>query len=248
MQQESSIDKEELNKFNKTYSEWWDTNGEFKTLHQINPIRIEYIISKIKRHFGISGTKKHLLSGLSLLDVGSGGGLISVPMSQFGAKVTGLDANKHNVKAAEIHAKEHKLNINYLNTTIEQHIYSEEKYDIILCLEVMEHVAHPDDFIVNLSKLLNPGGLLIISTINRTVKSYLLAIVGAEYVLRWVPVKTHNYSKFIKPSELVRISQNTSLKIEELKGLIFSVLQQDWLLSDDIDVNYFAVFSMARAI
>jgi len=248
MTEKSSIDKEELNKFNKTYSEWWDNEGEFKTLHQINPIRIDYITSKIKQYFNISTAKKQLLNDFRLLDVGSGGGLISVPMYHLGAKVTGLDANEHNVKAAEFYAKEHKLNINYLNTTIELHVNSDNKYDIILCLEVLEHVANPSDFIANLSKLLAPGGLLIVSTINRTAKSYLLAIVGAEYVLRWVPVNTHNYSKFIKPSELVQMSRTTDLRIEELKGLVFSILQQEWILCDDIDVNYFAVFSKAKAI
>ena len=248
MTEKSSIDKEELNKFNKTYSEWWDKEGEFKTLHQINPIRIDYITSKIKQYFNISTAKKQLLNDFRLLDVGSGGGLISVPMYHLGAKVTGLDANEHNVKAAEFYAKEYKLNINYLNTTIELHVNSDNKYDIILCLEVLEHVANPSDFIANLSKLLAPGGLLIVSTINRTAKSYLLAIVGAEYVLRWVPVNTHNYSKFIKPSELVQMSRTTDLRIEELKGLVFSILQQEWILCDDIDVNYFAVFSKAKAI
>ena len=248
MTEKSSIDKEELNKFNKTYSEWWDNEGEFKTLHQINPIRIDYITSKIKQYFNISTAKKQLLNDFRLLDVGSGGGLISVPMYHLGAKVTGLDANEHNVKAAEFYTKEHKLNINYLNTTIELHVNSDNKYDIILCLEVLEHVANPSDFIANLSKLLAPGGLLIVSTINRTAKSYLLAIVGAEYVLRWVPVNTHNYSKFIKPSELVQMSRTTDLRIEELKGLVFSILQQEWILCDDIDVNYFAVFSKAKAI
>ncbi len=248
MAKKSSIDKEELNKFNKTHSEWWDKEGEFKTLHQMNPVRIAYITSKIKQHFNISDTEKQLLNGLNLLDVGSGGGLISVPMYQLGAKVTGLDANKHNVKAAKFYANQHKLDVSYLNTTIEQHVNSDKRYDIILCLEVLEHVANPSDFMVNLSKLLAAGGILITSTINRTAKSYLLAIVAAEYILRLVPVKTHNYTKFIKPSELVRMSQNTDLRIEELRGLFLSVFQQEWQLSDDIDVNYFAVFTKARAM
>ena len=239
----SSIDQEELNKFNKTHREWWDSEGEFKTLHQINPILVDYITAKIKQHFNISD-----ISAFELLDVGSGGGLISVPMYHLGFKVTGLDANEYNVRAAKFYAKEHKLSINYLNTTIEQHINCDKKYDIILCLEVLEHVANPSDFTMNLAKLLKPGGLLITSTINRTAKSYLLAIVAAEYVLRWVPVQTHNYTKFIKPSELVKMSQKTDLRIEELKGLVFSIVGQEWQLSDDIDVNYFAVFSKPRSI
>jgi 2-polyprenyl-6-hydroxyphenyl methylase/3-demethylubiquinone-9 3-methyltransferase len=248
MTEKSSIDKEELNKFNKTHLEWWDKDGEFKILHKINPVRARYITSKIKQHFNIPDTKKEPLKNLKILDVGSGGGLISVPMYQLGADVTGLDANEHNVRAAELYAKEHKLKINYRSTTIEEHVNSDIKYDVILCLEVLEHVANPKDFIVNLSKLLTAGGILIVSTINRTVKSYLLAVVAAEYILRWVPAGTHNYAKFVKPSELVRMSQTTDLRIEELKGLVCSVLGQEWKMGDDIDVNYFAVFSKPRAM
>ena len=235
-QDNSSIDPEELNKFSKTEQEWWDLEGEFKPLHAIHPVRVEYIESIIKKHFQNS-------KNLKLIDVGCGGGLSSESMRKAGLKVTGLDANKHNIKAAISHAKRSNLDINYINSTVEEHVKSSNKYDVVLCLEVIEHVANPEEFVRNISKLLADGGIVIFSTINRTKKAYLFAIVMAEYVLRWVPQKTHDYSKFIKPSEFAAMSQNTELKLQELKGMSFSLTGQNWYLSDDIDVNYFAVFS-----
>ncbi|GAB4167990.1 MAG: bifunctional 3-demethylubiquinone 3-O-methyltransferase/2-octaprenyl-6-hydroxy phenol methylase [Rickettsiaceae bacterium] len=242
MASKTSVDQEELNKFNKTAQQWWDENGEFKTLHQINPVRVSYITEQMKNHFTIGGTKGTAFSDLTLLDVGSGGGLISVPMHMLGLKVTGLDANEHNFRAATSHARTNKLPINFINQTVEQHSESQQKYDVILCLEVIEHVANPDEFLLSLNKMLAPGGLLIVSTINRTPKSYLLAIVMAEYVLGMVPKKTHNYLKFIRPSELVFMLKNTELSLKALKGLTLSVINNKWQLSDDIAVNYFATF------
>ncbi len=243
MSNKSSIDQQELKKFNKTDQEWWDQDGEFKALHAINPVRIEYITSIIGKHFGVIDNKKSSLSGLKLIDIGCGGGLICAPMSELGAEVTGLDANEHNIKAATSYAERNKLNIKYINNTVEEHIKSPKKYDIVLCLEVIEHVANQKEFVNNISKLLAPGGIVIFSTINRTKKAYLLAIVMAEYVLGWVPRQTHNYSRFVKPSEFVRMMQDTRLRLGELKGLSLSVSSQNWHLSDDIDVNYFAVFT-----
>lgn len=240
---QSSIDQQELKKFNRTEQEWWNQDGEFKALHTINPVRIEYITSIVRKYFDIVDNKKSLLGGLKIIDVGCGGGLICAPMSELGARVTGLDANKDNIKAATSYAKRSKLNIEYINDTIEEYIKSPKKYDIVLCLEVIEHVANQKEFVNNISKLVAPGGILIFSTINRTRKAYLLAIMMAEYVLRWVPRQTHNYSKFIRPSEFVRMLERTTLRLSELKGLTFSMLSQNWYLSDDIDVNYFAVFT-----
>ena len=240
---QSSIDQQELEKFNRTEQEWWNQDGEFKALHTINPVRIEYITSIARKYFNIIDNKKSLLDGLKIIDVGCGGGLICVPMSELGARVTGLDANKNNIKAATSYAKRNKLNIEYINDTIEEYTKSPKKYDIVLCLEVIEHVANQKEFVNNISKLVAPGGILIFSSINRTRKAYLLAIMMAEYVLRWVPRQTHNYSKFIRPSEFVRMLERTTLRLSELKGLTFSMLSQNWYLSDDIDVNYFAVFT-----
>ena len=232
----SSIDQEELAKFSKTDKEWWDPKGEFEPLHKLNPLRIKYINSVISKHF--KSTKD-----LKLLDVGCGGGLVSVPMFKSGFKVTGLDANEHNIKAADEHAKHNKLDIEYINITVEEHIDLGKKYDVVLCLEVIEHVANPEEFVKNISQLVTNGGLVIFSTINRTKKSYLLAIIMAEYILRWVPKKTHDYSKFVKPSEFVHMLQDTTLNLKELKGMSLSPVTQKWNLSDDIDVNYFSVFS-----
>lgn len=232
----SSIDQEELDKFNKPNQDWWDLEGEFKPLHEINPVRMEYIQSVIRQKFGEA-------NGLDVLDVGCGGGLSSVSMANAGCNVTGLDANKRNIDSASKYANSKGLQINYINTTIEEYVQSSEQYDVILCLEVIEHVAHPEEFIRNVAKLVKKGGVVIFSTINRTHKAYLLAIIMAEYVLRWVPRKTHNYSKFVKPSEFANMAQDTSLSLQELKGLSLSPITQNWYISDDIDVNYFVVFS-----
>ncbi|MFK7973795.1 MAG: bifunctional 2-polyprenyl-6-hydroxyphenol methylase/3-demethylubiquinol 3-O-methyltransferase UbiG [Rickettsiaceae bacterium] len=236
MDSKSSVNQTELNKFNRTAEQWWDKTGEFKTLHQINPTRIEYVLTKINDHFISAPFAK-----LSLLDVGCGGGLISVPMHKAGLNVTGLDANQQNVTAAKENANKYRLDINFIHNTVEQHAGSNNKYDVILCLEVIEHVDNPTEFLLNLASMLNQGGLLIISTINRTIKSYLLAIVMAEYVLGWVPKKTHDYNKLIKPSQLVKMLSNTKLNLQELRGLTLSLVSNEWHISNDIDVNYFAV-------
>ena len=232
----SSIDQSELKKFSKTDKEWWDLSGEFKSLHEINPVRIEYINSVLDRHFKTT-------KGLRLIDIGCGGGLICEPMSQYHMKISGLDANAENIKGAKIRAERNEFDIKYIHSTVEEHLKSENKYDVILCLEVIEHVANPEEFTMNVSKLLAPGGVIIFSTINRTLKAYLFAIIMAEYVLGWVPKKTHDYSKFIKPSEFVHMLQDTGFSMNELKGLSLSSTKNKWHISDDINVNYFAVFS-----
>lgn len=237
MTKKSSIDQKELNKFNKTTEEWWDESGEFKTLHDINPIRIKYIIDKVTKHFNINNSSEHPLEGLEILDVGCGGGLISVPICKLGAKVTALDANENNIKASSEYAKKHKLKIEFINNTVENH---SGLYDVLLCLEVIEHVGNIKEFVQNLTKLLKPHGMIILSTINRTIKSYFQAIIMAEYILKWIPINTHNYAKFVKPSELKNMLENTEFQLEELCGLKLSPLTKTWYLSDDIDVNYFA--------
>ena len=239
----SSIDEDELKKFNKTNKEWWDLNGEFKMLHEITPIRIDYIKSVILQHFNITNVSEQPFNNIKLLDVGSGGGLVCKPMFELGADVTGLDANAHNTKAANSYAKENKLNIKYINNTVEEYAPSnQEKFDVVLCLEVIEHVANPKEFVQNISKLVKPNGVLIFSTINRTIKSFTHAIVMAEYILGWVPKRTHKYSKFIKPSEFVEMLKDTSFNLFELKGLSLSLPNKIWYLTNNIDVNYFAVF------
>lgn len=245
MTKNSSIDHSELNKFNKTSSEWWDKSGEFKILHKINPIRLAYITDKIIDHFNIPKLPKSLkkpLKDLNIIDIGCGGGLITIPICKLGANVTAIDANEHNIEASSQHAKKDNLKINFVNITVEEYIanYPSSLYDAVLCLEVIEHVANQETFIQNLLKLLKPNGILIISTINRTIKSYAQAIIAAEYILKWVAMRTHNHSKFLKPSELHQIISKNNFCLKDLTGLKFNCLTNNWYLSDDIDVNYFA--------
>jgi 2-polyprenyl-6-hydroxyphenyl methylase/3-demethylubiquinone-9 3-methyltransferase len=235
----SSIDQKELKKFAKISSTWWNENGEFGILHQINPIRLDYIINKVTSHYNIKTKEEpHFFSNLHVLDVGCGGGLISTPLSKLGFKVTAIDALEDNIHTAKHHAQENNLNINYLKATIEE-LPENKLYDIITCLEVIEHVDNLPSFIHNIIKHLKPNGMIIISTINRSHKAYILSIIVAEYLLGLVPKGTHDYSKFIKPSEIYEIIKNSAVNIKELKGLVFDIRNNQWQLSDDIDVNYF---------
>ena len=238
MQDNSSINAREVEKFDKLSSKWWDVRGEFKMLHEINPLRLNFIEDKIRQHFSLSN--KDYFKDIDILDVGCGGGLISVPLARTGANVTAIDASPNNIKAARLHAQQHNLNINYQNTTAEELIVTLEKFDVVICLEVIEHVANVEEFVANLAKLLKPGGMMILSTINRNVKSYMLAIIAAEYVLGWVPKRTHDHSKFLKPSELSSLLAKSNLRFQELRGLEFDIFSRNWKLSNDIDVNYMA--------
>jgi len=243
MNKESSIDQNELYKFNKTSNEWWDQSGEFKILHQISPIRLQYINNKITEHFNITGNDDlNPLKNLNIIDVGCGGGLVSVPICKLGARVTAIDANSYNIIALSEYTKNNNLTINTINTTVEEYIsnFPDQLYDVVLCLEVLEHVSNQRAFIQNLLKLLKPAGILILSTINRTIKSYAQTIIAAEYILKWVPINTHNYSKFLKPSELCKILEANNFHLKNLTGLKFDIMTDTWYLSDNIDVNYFA--------
>ena len=200
----TTINKEEIQKFSRLAEEWWDVNGKFKPLHMFNPIRIEYITESIKNHFKIKTDKPDYLTGLNILDIGCGGGLISEPMSRLGAKVTGIDASEKNIKVAKLHAEENKLQINYLNTSPEK-LNEIEKFDIILNLEIVEHVDNVNLFIKSCNKLLKKNGLMFTATLNRSFTSYIKAIIGAEYIMRWLPIGTHDWNKFIKPEELEEI-------------------------------------------
>jgi 2-polyprenyl-6-hydroxyphenyl methylase/3-demethylubiquinone-9 3-methyltransferase len=245
MTKNSSIDQKELNKFNKTSKEWWDKSGEFKILHKINPLRLKYIGDKLIEHFDIhkiSTKNTNPLANLDIIDIGCGGGLVTIPICELGANVTAIDANKHNIEASSEQAKKLNLKINFVNSTVEEYINISPKnlYDVVLCLEVVEHVANQEEFIQNLLKLIKPNGILILSTINRTMKSYAQAIIIAEYTLKWVPINTHNHSKFLQPSELHNIIKQKDFYLKDLTGLQFNPLTNNWYLSDNIDVNYFA--------
>jgi 2-polyprenyl-6-hydroxyphenyl methylase / 3-demethylubiquinone-9 3-methyltransferase len=233
----TTINKEEIQKFSKLASEWWDVNGKFKPLHMFNPIRIEYIREKIKQHFKIKDNNSNFLKGLSILDIGCGGGLISEPMARLGGTVTGIDASEKNIKVAKLHSQANKLKINYLNKSPEQ-LNNVEKFDVILNLEVVEHVDNVGLYIESCYKLLKKDGLMFTATLNRSLISYLKAIIGAEYILRWLPIGTHDWNKFLKPEELEKILQNNKFVTVDIKGLEFNPILSKWKKSDNLSVNY----------
>ena len=233
----TTINKEEIQKFSNLADEWWDVKGKFKPLHMFNPIRIEYIISKIKNHFEIQNNKEYFLENLNILDVGCGGGLISEPLSRLGANVTGIDASEKNIKIAKLHSAKSNLNIRYLNKSPEN--FNEyEKFDIILNLEIVEHVENVQLFINSCHKLLKKNGIMFTATLNRTFTSYIKAIIGAEYILRWLPVGTHDWNKFIKPEELEKKLVKKNLKTLDIKGFEFNPLFNKWKTSNNLSVNY----------
>ncbi len=233
----STINKEEIQKFSNLADEWWDVKGKFKPLHMFNPIRIEYITEKIKTHFQITEKKIDFLNGLNILDIGCGGGLISEPMARLGASVTGIDASEKNVKIAQVHSKKNDLKINYLNKSPEQ-LKEFEKFDVILNLEIVEHVENVNLYIKSCHGLLKKGGLMFTATLNRSLTSYLKAIIGAEYILRWLPIGTHDWNKFIKPEELEKLLLNQKFSTVDIKGLDFNPILNKWKKSDNLAVNY----------
>tara|TARA_B100000700_G_scaffold116691_1_gene131271 strand:+ start:390 stop:1121 length:732 start_codon:yes stop_codon:yes gene_type:complete len=236
----TTINQEEIQKFSKLADEWWDANGKFKPLHSFNPIRIKYIIDVSTKHFMLNKKKEKLLSNLKILDIGCGGGLISEPMSRLGGSVTGIDASIRNIEIAKIHAKKNNLKINYINTSPEQKKIS-DKFDIVLNLEVVEHVQNLDIFLKASSDLLKKDGIMFIATINRTFESYIKAIVGAEYILRWLPIGTHDWQKFLQPNEIERKFAKLNLKKTNLDGFKFNIIKNSWSISDDCSVNYMIV-------
>ena len=236
----NTINKDEIKKFSKLANEWWDINGKFKPLHMFNPTRIEYILDVSLSYFKIDKDKKFPLKNLKILDIGCGGGLISEPMSRLGADVTGIDASDKNIKVAKSHAKKSNLNINYLNTTPEN-LKLNNEFDIILNLEVIEHVENLDLYLKSCFDLLKPSGIMFTATINRTLTSYIKAIVGAEYILRWLPIGTHDWNKFIKPEELEKKLTDLNFSITNLTGLNFNPFFQEWKKTKNISVNYILV-------
>jgi len=236
----STINKEEIEKFSKMASQWWDPNGKFKPLHKFNPVRIGYIKSSIIKHFKLKHSTNPLKK-INILDIGCGGGLLSEPMYKLGANVVGIDASKRNIEIAKFHAKKNNLKINYICSSPE--IYkTKKKFDVILNMEIIEHVEDIDFFIKKSSELLKKNGLMFVATLNKTLKSYAFAIIGAEYILRWLPIGTHNWEKFVKPEDLIKISEKNNLKIKNLDGLKYDIFRDKWQLSSDNSVNYIARF------
>ena len=233
----STINKEEIQKFSNLATEWWDVNGKFKPLHMFNPIRIEYILEEVLKHFKIDKKKHDLLKNLKILDIGCGGGLISEPMARLGGEVTGIDAAEKNIKIASIHSKKNNLKINYLNKSPEQ-MTEKNKFDIILNLEIIEHVDDVNLYLESCYKLLKKNGLMFTATLNRSLTSYIKAIIGAEYVLRWLPIGTHDWNKFIKPEELQKKLSDKKFSNKNVKGLEFNPFINKWKRSDNLSVNY----------
>ena len=236
----TTINQEEIQKFSKLADEWWDVNGKFKPLHMFNPIRIEYILDEISKHFQIDRKTKLFLKDLKILDIGCGGGLISEPMARLGASVTGIDAAEKNIKVAKIHSKQNGLSINYLNKSPEQ-LDDKDKFDIILNLEVVEHVDNLGLYLRSCHKLLKSNGIMFTATINKTFMSYLKAIIGAEYVLRWLPIGTHDWNKFLRPEELEKQIVDIGFSTIDVSGLSFNPILQKWKKSNDLSVNYILV-------
>ena len=232
---QTTVDQDEIARFAALADEWWDPDGKLAPLHRLNPPRLGFIRDRLCGHFGLQAQRMRPLAGLSVLDVGCGGGLLSEPLARMGARVTGIDATEELVKAAQIHAAACGVDVDYRVATAEE---VDGPFDAVIALEVIEHVADADAFIAACVRLVRPGGALILSTINRTPKAYLFAIVGGEYVLRWLPAGTHDFRKFIRPSELAALLRPHGVAIAELAGIAYNALDGGWRLSRDVSVNY----------
>ena len=236
----TSVNKKEIDKFSKMADEWWDSEGKFKPLHKFNPTRIKYIKENIINNFKLKNKSKPL-SGISILDIGCGGGLLSEPMSRMGANVTGIDASIKNISVAKIHAKKSNLKIRYLCSSPEN-LKIKSKFDVILNMEIIEHVDNVSFFLKSCTKLLKKNGIMFVATLNKTLKSYLFAIIGAEYILGWLPIGTHQWEKFVQPNELIDILTKNNLKLDKLDGVKFNPITNKWKLSDDNSINYISKF------
>ncbi|MDM7459846.1 MAG: bifunctional 2-polyprenyl-6-hydroxyphenol methylase/3-demethylubiquinol 3-O-methyltransferase UbiG [Paracoccus sp. (in: a-proteobacteria)] len=235
----ASIDPAEIAKFEAMAAEWWDPQGKFRPLHLMNPVRLDYITAQIAAEMGRDRRQPRPFDGLRVLDIGCGGGLAAEPMARLGATVTGADAAEGNIAIARIHAEEQGLEIDYRATTAETLVEEGAQFDVVLALEIIEHVADPPAFVATCQRLLRPGGLLILSTLNRTLRSFAGAILGAEWVLRWLPRGTHDWNRFITPDELAGLVKNAGLCVVDRKGMVFNPISFSWRLSDrDISVNY----------
>ena len=236
----NTINKKEIEKFSKIAEEWWDPEGKFKPLHKFNPIRISYIKDNIIKTFELKKNEKPL-NKIKILDIGCGGGLLSEPMSRLGADVVGIDASDKNISVAKLHAKKNNLNIKYVCSSPEN-FQINEKFDVILNMEIIEHVDNVEQFLKSCSNLLKKNGMMFVATLNKTLKSYIFAIIGAEYIMRWLPIGTHSWEKFVKPEDLIKVLKNYNLELEELAGMKFNLIKDEWSVSADKSVNYIGKF------
>lgn len=247
----TTIDQNEVEKFAKIAEEWWNPHGKFKPLHNFNPIRLKFFKNKICEYFNVQQELLTPFNNLKILDVGCGGGLVAEPIARLGANLTAIDASEKNINIAKIHAEKNGLNnINYLCKTAEDlakeinEVDKDEskKFDVILALEIIEHVANVEEFMASLSKILKPNGILFITTLNRTIKSLLCAKIAVEYILRWLPQGTHDWQKFLLPSEIESFASKNQLKLLEIQGFSLNIIKNEWKLSNNIDINYCMIF------
>jgi 2-polyprenyl-6-hydroxyphenyl methylase/3-demethylubiquinone-9 3-methyltransferase len=238
--QTPTLDREEVARFAKLSGQWWDERGPFRQLHRINPVRLTYIRDQLCRKFARDAKQAASLAGLSVLDIGCGGGLVCEPLARLGASVTGIDPAAENIAAAKAHASAQGLDIAYEVATAEELAARGQSYDAVLLLEVVEHVPDVPAFLKTVAPLVKPGGVMILSTLNRTLKSFALAIVGAEYILRWLPVGTHQWQRFVTPEELASALSAAGLALTGTEGLVYDPFSDEWRLGTDTDVNYFA--------
>jgi len=237
----STVDKKEVEKFSRLAKDWWNPHGKFKPIHLFNPIRIEFIKEKLISHFKLNPNTEKPLKNLKILDIGCGGGLLCEPMSRLGSDITGIDVSKNNIEVAKLHAKEMNLNIEYLHSSPEN-IHLENEFDVILNMEVVEHVSDVNLFIQKCSGLIKKNGIMFTATINKNLKSYFFAILGAEYILRWLPIGTHDWNKFLTPQELEKVTNKNDFSFDETVGMKFNLILQKWYRSKDSSVNYISTF------
>jgi len=237
----TTVDKTEIEKFSKLAKDWWNPNGKFKPLHLFNPARIKFIKEKLISHFKLHLNAEKPLKGLEILDIGCGGGLLCEPLSKLGAKITGIDPSNDNIEIAKLHSKETNLNIKYICCSPEN-LNLNNKFDVILNMEVIEHVSNTNLFIKNCSKLIKKNGIMFVATINKNLKSFIFAILGAEYILRWLPVGTHDWDKFLTPEDLEIIASKNNFETDEIVGMKFNLLSKQWFRSSDSSVNYISTF------
>jgi 2-polyprenyl-6-hydroxyphenyl methylase/3-demethylubiquinone-9 3-methyltransferase len=233
-----SIDPREVERFAAMAEGWWDPNGKFRPLHVLNPVRLAYSRDRAIARFGLDPKERRVLTGLTLLDIGCGGGLVAEPLARLGASVTGIDAGEQNIGVATAHAAQTGTAVDYRAISAEALAAEGRQFDIVLALEIVEHVADVGAFMDAATALVRPGGLLVMATLNRTPKAFALAIVGAEWVLRWLPRGTHDWKKFVRPSELARELRRNGLALQEIRGVTYNPLSDRWALSADTDVNY----------
>ena len=237
----TTINKTEIEKFSKLAKDWWNPSGKFRPLHDFNPARIEFIKEKLISYFSLNQNSKKPLKKLKILDIGCGGGLLCEPLNNLGAEMTGIDASNDNIEVAKLHSKEMNLNIKYIHGAPEN-LNLKKEFDVILNMEIVEHVEDVNLFISSCSKLIKKNGIMFVATINKNLKSYVFAILGAEYILKWLPIGTHDWDKFLTPQDLEVITNKNNFFSDEVVGMKFNIFSKKWIKSDDASVNYISTF------